>query len=43
VSFWDRLVGWFSQPSGVSPSLIRALSSRLLRCLGAGTIEASMI
>ena len=26
----DRLAGWFSQPSGVSPSLIRTLSSRLL-------------
>ena len=27
----QRLAGWFSQPSGVSPSLIRALSSPLLR------------
>ena len=29
--------------AGVSPAFIRAFSSRLLRCLGTATIEASMI
>ena len=29
-----RLAGCFAQPAGVSPALILALSSRLLRCLG---------
>ena len=43
VPLWERLAGCFSQPSGVSPALILAFSSRLLRCLGTATIEASMI
>ena len=40
----DGVVPWEdSQPAGVSPAFIRAFSSRLLRCLGTATIEASMI
>ena len=42
-SFRRSLAGFSFHASGVSPALIVAFSSRLLRCLGTGTIDASMI
>ena len=42
-SFWASLLADSSHPSGMSPALISAFSSLLLRCVGTGTIEASMI
>lgn len=41
TSFCRRLASL--QSSGVSPALVRAISSRLLRCLGTGTIAALTI
>ena len=42
-SFWASLAGLSFQACGIRPALISAFSPSLLRCLGAATIEASMI
>ncbi len=42
-SFRRSLAGFSFHASGVSPALMVAFSSRLLRYLGTGTIDASMI
>src|SRR6478609_2292400 len=43
LSFCRFFAGFFSHASGVLPAFTSSFSSRLLRCLGTGTIVASII
>ena len=43
TAVWRFFAGFFSHASGVLPAFTSSFSSRLLRCLGTGTIVASII
>src|SRR5262245_38779264 len=42
-SFWRNFAGLLSHSSGIRPAFTASFSSRLLRCVGTGTIVASTI